>query len=321
MITIYVHRNGRTERATSVDRGWLNPSAGVFVWVDLASPSVPEALVLSETFAFHPLAVEDAMSQLQYPKVEPYDGYLYVVLHGLDFQSAAKGFATHDVDFFLGRNFLVTVHDGYSRSVTELRDHCPRDANILGDGPVALFHRIVDKMVDRYLPELDQFEDVLERLEDDVFTRPSPALLREIIRLKQDVAGLRRIAGPQRDAVNRLARREFVDISTEMAFRFRDVYDQLVRLNDSALLFHDRISSLLDAHLASVSNRLNEVMKVLTVVATIFMPLTLLSGLWGMNVELPLLPGSAAAQFWWLSGLMAVVVTGMLAFFRFRRWI
>jgi magnesium transporter len=107
-MTIYVHRNGRTEQATSIDRAWLNPSSGVFVWVDLASPSVPESLLLSETFAFHPLAVEDAMSQLQYPKVEPYDGYLYVVLHGLDFQSAATGFATHDVDFFLGRNFLVT---------------------------------------------------------------------------------------------------------------------------------------------------------------------------------------------------------------------
>jgi magnesium transporter len=321
LITIFVHRNGRTEQAQSLDRAWLSPASGVLLWVDLASPSIPESLILSDTFGFHPLAVEDAMSQLQFPKVEPYDGFLYVVLHGLDFRSRELGFGTHDVDFFLGHTFLVTVHDGHSRSVAELREHCPRNHNILGDGPVGLFHRIVDKMIDRYIPELDEFEDALDKAEDAVFKRPSPHLIRGILRLKHDVSGLRRIAGPQRDAVGRLARREFVDISTEMAFRFRDVYDQLVRVNDSALMLHDRITAILDAHLASVSNRLNEVMKVLTVVATIFMPLTLLSGLWGMNVPLPHFPGGEAAQFWWLSGIMIAVVVVMLAAFRFRRWI
>jgi magnesium transporter len=118
-----------------------------------------------------------------------------------------------------------------------------------------------------------------------------------------------------------LARREFVDISTEMAFRFRDVHDHLVRISDDALLFHDRITGILDAHLSNVSNRLNEVMKVLTVVSTIFMPLTLLTGLYGMNVELPHFPGGAAAQFWWLFGCSIAVVVLMLAVFRRKRWV
>ena len=321
MITIFVHRNGQTERATSIDRAWLNPSAGVNVWVDLAAPSIPESLILSDTFAFHPLSVEDAMAPVEYPKAEAYDGYLYVILHGIDFRATEHGFATHDVDFFLGPTYLVTVHDGSSRSIIDLRDHCPRNSKILGEGPVALFHRMVDAMVDPYRPEVDKLHDRLDELEKEVFDNHRPALVREILDEKRDVSSLRRVITPQRDVIARLARRDFVDISTEMSFRFRDVYDQLVRIADDALIFQDRITGILDAHLSSVSNRLNEVMKVLTVVSVIFMPLTLLAGLWGMNVRLPQLPGGERAQFWWVMGFSAVVVVGMLAVFRRKRWI
>jgi magnesium transporter len=321
LTSIFVHRNGRSEEATSIDRDWLNPASGVMVWVDIAEPSVPESLLLSDTFGFHPLSVEDAMSKLEFPKVESYDGYLYVVLHGLDFTKGDEGFATHDVDFFVGPNYLVTVHDGHSRSVKEIQEHCPRNHSILGDGPVALFHRIVDRMVDRYLPEIDEFEEWLDEIEDAVFNRPTPDLVRDILELKRDVSGLRRIAIPQRDVIGRLARREFPEISPEMAFRFRDVYDHIVRLNDEAMMLQDRITGVLEAHLSNVSNRLNQVMKVLTVVATIFMPLTLLSGIWGMNIALPRFPGGDAAQFWWIVGIMAGLTALMLALFRRQRWI
>ncbi|MGE3513350.1 MAG: magnesium/cobalt transporter CorA [Vicinamibacterales bacterium] len=321
MIAIFIHRHGQTEAVTSIDRAWLHPASGVFVWVDLASPSIPESLVLSDTFAFHPLSVEDAMSVLQYPKIEPYDGYLYVVLHGIDFRQAEHGFATHDVDFFLGRNFLVTVHDGNSRSIAALRDHCPRNPSLMGEGPVALFHRIVDAMVDHYRPEVEKLDLALDALEDQVFASGEQGLVREILDEKRDVASLRRVVIPQRDVVGRIARREFVDISSEMALRFRDVYDHLVRLNDEAYIFQDRITGILDAHLSSISNRLNRVMKILTVLTTVFMPLTLLSGLWGMNVPLPQFPGGDAAQFWWVIGIMAALVAAMLTLFRRLRWI
>lgn len=322
MITILVHRGGRTERVDSIDKTWLNPDSGVKLWVDLAAPSIPESLILSDTFGFHPLAVANAMSELQFPKVEPYEGYLYLVLHGLDFRRAGKeGFATHDVDFFVGPHFLVTVHNGHSRSVSDIRENCPRNDIMLGDGPLALLHRIVDRMVDRYAPELEQFEEALDAIEENVFERPTPGVVRDILRLKREVSTLRRIATPQRDVIGRLARREFPDISVEMAFRFRDVYDHVVRISDAAFILHDRITSILEAHLSNVSNRLNGVMKVLTVVSTIFMPLTLLSGLWGMNIALPRFPGDDEAQFWWLFGIMAAVVVVMLAAFRRRRWI
>jgi magnesium transporter len=321
LITIFVHREGRTEAATSVDRGWLNPHAGVTFWIDLDSPSIPESLILSDTMGFHPLSVDDAMSALQYPKVEAYDGYLYVVLHAIDYTSGGRGFKTHDVDFFLGLNYLVTVHIGGSRGISDLLENCPRNPRILADGPVPLFHRIVDAMVDHYRPEIEKLEDRLDDLEKKVFANPTGALVRDILDEKRDVASLRRVTTPQRDVIARLARREFVDISTEMAFRFRDVHDHLIRISDDALLFQDRITGILDAHLSNVSNRLNEVMKVLTVVSTIFMPLTLLTGLYGMNVELPHFPGGTAAQFWWLFGCSIAVVVLMLAIFRRKRWV
>jgi magnesium transporter len=322
LTTIFAHRNGRIEQVTSIDRTWLDPAAGVVLWVDIAAPSVPESLILSDTFGFHPLSVEDAMSALQFPKVEPYDGYLYVVLHGLAYTKGDEGFKTHDIDFFLGRTFLVTVHDATSRSIAELRDYCPRNQNILGDGPVALFHRIVDLMIDRYMPEVEEFEEWMDEIEDQVFssTRASD-VVRDILDLKRQVSALRRIAIPQRDVIGRLARREFADISAEMAYRFRDVYDHIVRLNDEAMMLQDRITGVLEAHLSNVSNRLNEVMKVLTVVSTVFMPLTLLSGVWGMNVPLPHFPGGEAVQFWWVIGIMVTLTVGMLTLLRVKRWV
>jgi magnesium transporter len=321
VITVFVHRDGRTEQASSIDRAWLDPASGVKVWVDLAAPSIPESLVLSETFGFHPLSVEDAMEPRQYPKAEAYDGYLYVILHGIESKAAEHRFASHDVDFFVGPVYLVTVHDGDSRSVADLREHATRNPKIVGEGPVALLHRIVDAMVDHYRPEIDKLEDRLDDLEDQIFGTGDPRLIRQILDEKRQVASLRRVVTPQRDVVGRLARRDFVDISTEMSFRFRDVYDHLVRVADDALMFQDRITGMLDAHLSNVSFRLNEVMKVLTIVATIFMPPTLLVGLWGVNVPLPHFPGGDLAQFWWLAGLSGAMIGAMLVFFRRRRWI
>jgi len=322
MLTILVHRDGKTEQVKSIDRAWMKPAAGVYLWVDLAAPSIPESLVLSDTFAFHPLSVEDAMSARQYPKIEAYDGYLYLILHGIDFhQGKERCFETHDIDFFVGPTYLVTVHDGHAGAVTELRDHASRNTKIMGEGPVPLLHRIVDSMVDSYRPEIDKLEDHLDALEKRVFDAPNPKLLKEILDQKRQVSTLRRIVTPQRDVVARLARREFLDISTEMSFQFRDIYDHLVRITDDVLMFQDRITGMLDAHLSNVSNRLNEVMKVLTVVATLFMPPTLLAGIYGMNVPLPRFPGGDAGQFWWLVGLSAAMMAAMLVWFRRRRWI
>src|SRR6476659_164797 len=141
MVTIFLHRNGQTEKVTSIDRAWLNPSSPTVLWVDLAAPSIPESLILSDTFAFHPLSVEDARADLQYPKIEAYDGYLYDILHGIDVHAGDQSVGTHDVDFFLGSNYLVTVHDGHATSISALSDSVVRNPQLMNEGPVSLFHR------------------------------------------------------------------------------------------------------------------------------------------------------------------------------------
>jgi magnesium transporter len=321
MLTVLVNLLGTVRKAPMIDPAWLEPGSKASVWVDLASPTHEEAALLQTMFNFHELSIEDALSESHHPKVESYGHYLYVILHGIDFQAAKHHFATHDTDFFVGPNYLVTVHDGTSRSITQLRDICQRNEHVLSDGPVALLHRIVDAMVDNYMPEVEKLDERLEDVERQVFDDPGQHLVKPILGLKRDVASMRRVLLPQRDVVGRLARREFPMISEQIAYRFRDVYDHLVRLTDESMLFHDRLSSLLDAHLTSVSTRLNQVMMVLTVIATIFMPLTVLSGMWGMNVPLPEFPGGDGVQFWWIVGIMLVVAAAMLLVLRVRRWL
>ena len=321
MISIYVHQNGETTRSAEIDPAWLGPSSTVTVWVDLVEPGDDERHLLGDIFRFHPLTVEDALSAIHHPKIEPYGTYLYLILHGIDFQQDEHWFATRDVDFFLGKNYLVTVHDGHSQSIAALKELCDQHDHLLDEGPVALMHRIVDSMVDHYRPEIEGLEDEIDRLEDQAILGRNRELIRDILALKRDLGSLRRVVIPQRDAVGRLARREFPQITDEMAFRFRDVHDHLVRLSDESILLHDRVTGILEAHLSTISNRLNRIMKVLTVMSTIFLPLTVLTGMWGMNIPLPHFPGGDDVQFWWIFGCMAAIAAVMLALFRRNEWI
>jgi magnesium transporter len=320
MITIFVHERGDTRQVDRLDQAWLEPGRDVKLWVDLMNPTEEEGRILADYFHFHELSIEDALGEIHHPKVEPYDGYLYLVLHAIDFELAKHEFATHEVDFFLSERYLVTVHDEHSRSIERLVDVCPKHDFILAEGTDALLHRIVDAIVDHYGPEVDQLEQRLDEVEQRVFERPREHDIRRILSLKKDVGSLRRVVTPQRDLVGRLARREFPQISEPIGYRFRDVYDHLVRLAEEASIFQDRVTGILDAHLSFTSNRLNQVMKVLTVISTIFMPLTVLTGTFGMNVALPTFPGGEKAQFWWICGLMVVISAVLLRLFNRAPW-
>jgi magnesium transporter len=322
MMTVIVEQDGRTRQADRLDPAWIAADSGVNLWVDLTDPTPDDAAILREVFRFHELAVEDATSAVQYPKAETYAGCLFLILHGIDFQASQHRLATHDYDFFLGPTYLVTVHDAASRSIPEVVSICLRNDRAFAEGPTAILHRIIDAMVDHYRPEVDKLEEKLDEIEDSIF-KNADALdtTRRILELKRDVASLRRVILPQRDVVGRLARREFQAISEEMSYRFRDVHDHVIRVADEATLFHDRVTSLLEAHLSNTSNRLNEVMKVLTIIATMFMPLGVLTGMYGMNVPLIHFPGGEGVQFWWILGIMVANCGLMLWFFRRKRWI
>jgi magnesium transporter len=320
VISILLQRKNVTERVQAVEPEWLRPGSDVVLWVDLAAPTPEEFRILSETFHFHPLAVEDAVADVPHPKIEPYDGYVYLILHGIDFRAAQHRFATHDTDFFLGPTYLVTVHDGQTRTIQEMHAMCQRNGHILAEGPVALMHRIIDLMVDHYRPEVEKLEARLDGVEEGVFEAAERNMVRDILTLKRDINSLRRVVLPQRDVVGRLARREFAFISDELAYRFRDVYDHLVRLSEEALLLQDRVTSILDAHLSNVSNRLNQQMKLLTLVTVIALPFTVLGGLFGMNVHLPGISSEDDPRaFWWIL-VVAIGLVGLtLTFLRGKR--
>ncbi len=320
MISVFLHRHDVTERVPAVEPKWLAAGSGVTLWVDLSAPTPDEFRILSDTFHFHPLAVEDAVAEVPHPKIEPYNGYVYLILHGIDFRAAQHRFATHDTDFFLGSNYLVTVHDGQTRTIKEMHEICQRNEHLLAEGPVALMHRIIDLMVDHYRPEVDKLDTRVDALEESVFENPSGDMIRDILSLKRDINSLRRVVLPQRDVVGRLARREFSFISDELAYRFRDVFDHLVRLSDEALLLQDRVTSILDAHLSNVSNRLNQQMKLLTLVTVVALPFTVLGGLFGMNVHLPgISDANDPRAFWSILGFALALVLVMLAFLRKKR--
>ncbi|MEP7117992.1 MAG: magnesium transporter CorA family protein [Acidobacteriota bacterium] len=320
MIRYFVHREGRTSAVEALDPAWLLAGSGVTVWADVAEPTAADGVMLHDVFGIHELAVEDALSETPHPKVEAYGDLLYVVLHGINFHASEHAFDTHDTDFFVTSQFLVTVHDGKRRSIAHVTELCGKSGHILAEGPVALMHRIVDTMVGHYHPEVDELENWLDDLERQVVENPKQQLTSEILAVKRDITGLRRIVIPQRDVLGRLSRREFALIGQEVAYRFRDVYDQLVRLSDDAMIFQDRVTGILDAHLASVSIQLAQASKLIAVVATLFGPLTVLTGMYGMNVPLPHLPGGPDMQFWWVVGFMVTAAAAMFAWFRRSGW-
>ncbi len=320
MIRYYVHRDGATTLVDTVDPAWLVPGSGVYVWADVAGADDADAHALRQVFGLHDLAVADALQATHHPKIETYGPVLYVVLHGINFHAEEHAFDTHDTDFFVTPQWLVTVHDGRRRSIAHVSDLCGRSGRFLAEGPVGLMHRIMDTMVSHYAPEIDELEQWLDDLEKQVVASSGQELTAEILAVKKDISALRRIIIPQRDVVGRLSRREFDQISLEMSYRFRDVYDHLVRMADDAIIFQDRVTGILDAHLASVSNRLAQSSKLIAVVATLFGPFTVLTGLYGMNVPLPHLPGGEAAQFWWVVGMMVTGSVAMLLWFRRSGW-
>jgi magnesium transporter len=260
--------------------------------------------------------VEDALAASNLPKVESYGEYLYLILHRIDFHAHEHCFRTHDVDFFLGRNYLVTIHSGESRSFDQIRSICERNARALGDGTPALMHRIIDAMVDNYRPEIDELSDRLDAIEEDVFQRTSPNLSRRILDFKRDVSSLRRVVQPERDVVGRLARREFPVIDEQTSFGFRDVYDHLVRLNQTIDSMRDTVNTAIQVNLAMITIGESEVTKRLAAYAALVAVPTMIAGVYGMNFkEMPELSWTWGYPF----ALFLMVSIDFVLFWRFRR--
>ncbi|MFY9268436.1 MAG: magnesium/cobalt transporter CorA [Candidatus Manganitrophaceae bacterium] len=289
------------------------------LWIDLEAPTSEEAEILSRDFHFHPLAIEDCISETPLPKIDDYGDYIFLVLHGSR-PMTDDTFVTAEMNFFLGDRYLVSYHDESSRSINRAKERCLRQGPSITRGVDFLLHEILDAMVDNYFPVLDQFDTRIDRIEEEVFARPDRATLNQIFSLKKEVMHLRRVAGPQREILNRLSRDPFPVVSSKATVYFRDVYDHLARITDLSESYRDLVTSALDAYLSVVSNRLNEIMKLLTVFTATLMPLTVISGIYGMNFQnMPEL--QSRYGYFVILGVMAAMTIGMLFFFRKKKWL
>ncbi|MEK6684666.1 MAG: magnesium/cobalt transporter CorA [Nitrospirota bacterium] len=290
------------------------------VWVDLESPTEEESQILTSLFNFHPLAIEDCIAESQLPKLDDFGDYLFLVLHGARRGDVSGTFKTVELNFFLGKRYLVTYHQQLSRSINRTKERCLKNSLAMSRGMDFLLHEILDGTVDNYFPILDDFDEVVNELEHEVVHNPNKDILNRIFSLKRDGMHLRRVTSPQREILNRLSRDPFAVINKRTAIYFRDVYDHLVRISDLAESYKDLTTGLLEAHLSVVSNRLNEILKVLTMFTVVMMPLTVITGIYGMNfTHIPELHWPYGYPM--AIGLMVVVVLVILGFFRWKKWI
>lgn len=288
------------------------------VWIDFQGEdevAVREALA---PCGVHPLVVEDLVMQVNRPKLDNYGDYVYVVVHSARWENTDDRPSLREVDIVVGKRWIVTYHDDTTRSVSAAQAILAKRPELLAKGPAYLMHYILDVLVDHYLPLVDQLAEEVDKLEEEVFENTSPSMHARILRIKRGIGGLRRIVGPQRDTVLSLTRDELSSIPGELRPYLRDVYDRLARVSDLLDSFRDESSSVLELHLSAVSNRMNEVIKRLTVIATIGLPLTVVTSYYGMNFDLPEYkwPNSE----WYALGLMAVTAFVTWLFLRSRKW-
>lgn len=293
------------------------------VWVDFAgdADAISEP-ILRDEFGFHPLAVDDALRESHVPKLDDWGSYLYVVLHAPHL-NADWTLDTLELDVFLGEHYLVTHHDTPVPAVERVYELIQRDRRLRQRGAVYLMYLIVDELMSQTMPLFDTIEEEVEALEDTLFTHTAPDALERLFKLKRMLLALRRMLMPEREVLNRLARGDVLLIDTEGRYLFRDIYDHLVRLNDLNENLRDLIGSALDTYLSVVNNRMNEAMKTLAIITTVFMPSSFLAGFFGMNFFAPegaRLRVFGASELWLVIAAMLSAVLAMGLWIRRRGW-
>jgi magnesium transporter len=268
----------------------LARSPQAVLWVDFISEPPEICQPILEEFGFHPLAIDDALQETHVPKLDDWGEYLYIVLNYMDMEPNGDIWETDidELDIFLGKNYIVTHHDHRIPAVDEAWVACDRDERNVQQGADHLLYRIADNLMAGYMPAVEKIDDAIDQIEDQVFGRPSPRTLEKLFSLKRVLLAMRRIIIPQREVLNKLARDEYKVIDPKDRVFFRDIYDHLVRLHDLNESLRDLIGSAVDTYLSVINNRMNEIMKTLTVITVLFMPLTFLTGYFGMNFFEPL---------------------------------
>jgi magnesium transporter len=311
-----VAENGALDRRGNFCEMVLGRNKHVFRWLDYESPTEDQLNALQAEFDFHPLAMEDVRQFDQRAKVMDFGDYLFLSLHSLSRHTGEVH--DHELETFLGKDYLITIH---RREMGELALALKRfqgDPRKQDLGPDQFLYVIVDEMTHGLFPILDQIDDEIDSLEDATIEKPTPQTLEGIFQLKQDLIQMRRMVAPMRDVMNSLASTRYGFIDAKTALYFRDAYDAFSRVYELVETSRDLLGNTLDTYLSVQSNQLNNVMKRLTIISTIFLPISFVVGWGGMNFAL--MPFEQTTVFWVVNLLLLALPAGMLLYFRGRGW-
>jgi len=317
MIKVYRYGNDTGFAVSQAPSREINP--GGIAWTDIEKPVDQEVGVLGEVFGFHPLAIEDCVSKMQRSKVDDYKDYCFIVAHSLDYDRNTIKLTIQELDIFVGHNYIVTFHWEQIGVLTEVKQRIENNPEIMSHGVDYVLYLILDALIDKCFPILDHIDDKFLQVENKLMREPGKADVNELSRLKRTLVEMRKILSPHRDMINALIRYEGFLITDQNRLFYLDVYDHVMRIFDFLDTYRELISGSLDIYLTVVSNRMNEIMKTLTVIATIVLPLTLISSIYGMNFRyMPEL-------YWrygylWAIGLMLATAFGLIYYFRRKKW-
>jgi magnesium transporter len=322
LITVNVHSNGQVLEndlpLESISDILEKPDQ--LLWLDVADPTADDLSLLANEFQIHPLAIEDIQLQHQRPKVDFYDSAILIVFYSLQ-TSAKKPVALVEIELLVGKNFVITFHEGTISLLGDIRDRWCRNLEEIGDRSTgSLVYSILDAIVDDYFPYIDDLSERVEDLEEQIFQGFRTATQKEIFRLKKELLSVRRVLAPERDVLNVLLRRDNPIFDQTTLVYFQDLYDHVIRVTDAVDTYRDLMSSALDSFLTVTSNRMNQVMKTLTASSIILMSMTLVASIYGMNFDhIPELHWDLG--YVWALGLMATIGLSLYGVFRRIDWL
>jgi magnesium transporter len=296
------------------------------IWVDIFDSPYEESLfILKDIFGFHPLAIDDALEETHVPKIDDWGDYLCLVIQVINKnpQGEMLEYQNQEVDIFISKNYILTYHEGQSDTIDKVWDRVSINNRIYERGSENLLYLLLDETASDYIAQTDQFALVINDIEDKLFDHPDAPLLEDIFALKRSILNLRQSISPQREVLNKLARGDYPLLGSSASMYFRDVYDHFFRLYEIAENLQDLTSNTLEIFLSTINNRMNGIMKTLTVITTLFMPISFLAGFFGMNFFAPIEPYT-----WWTSTPVLVIVIaasvifplGMLIYFIKQGW-
>jgi magnesium transporter len=296
------------------------PADGDMCWIDLQEFTPEELHRVRDAMGLHPLSIADCEHHNHRAKLDDYEKYLFIVTHSLKYSSNGKhGVQSSEIDSFLGENYLITVHREPISAIDAVIKRAAGDAACCGRGADYLFYLIVDALVDEAFPIVDRISDQLEDVEGAILKRVEPIQLQQLMRLKRLLISMRRVLAPERDVLAMMLRRGDARIQDRTALYFRDVYDHVVRAYEQIDVERDLLGNAMDAYMSMNSNRSNQIMKQLTILASIFLPLTFITGFFGQNFSA--LPFDSRALFYFEVACCFAVPLGMFYWFRRSGWL